>query len=95
MIITGKEKGKTLEQGGGIVMTSHIWLGPGIPALKEVTDFDQRYAKAMGEIFGSAEFRPANGHGSRHVSGNEGHDREDAGAEHQHGGCADSHRNGH
>ncbi len=27
----------------------------GIPALKEVTDFDQRYAKAMGEIFGSAD----------------------------------------
>lgn len=55
MTVTGKEKGKTLEEGGGMVMTSHLWLGPGIPALKEATDFDQRYAKAMGEIFGSAD----------------------------------------
>jgi hypothetical protein len=52
MTIIGKEKGKTLEEGGGMVMTSHLWLGPRIPALKEVTDFDQRYAKAMGTIFG-------------------------------------------
>jgi hypothetical protein len=55
MTITAKEKGKTLEEGGGMVMTSHLWLGPGIPALKEVAGFDERYAKAMGEIFGSAE----------------------------------------
>jgi hypothetical protein len=55
MTITAKEKGKTLEEGGGMVMTSHVWLGPDIPALNEISDFDQRYAKAMGEIFGSAD----------------------------------------
>ncbi len=47
MVITGREKGKTLEEGGGMVMTSHIWIGPDIPALKEISEFDQRYAKAM------------------------------------------------
>jgi hypothetical protein len=52
MIITAREKGKTLDEGGGMVMTSHIWIGPKIPALKEVADFDQRYAKALGNIFG-------------------------------------------
>jgi hypothetical protein len=51
MTITGHEKGKTLEDGGGMVMTSHIWLGPNIPALKEVAEFDQRYAKAMALTF--------------------------------------------
>ncbi len=56
--ITGREKGKTLEEGGGMVLTSHIWLGPNIPALKEIADFDLRYAKALGDVFdlgGSAE----------------------------------------
>jgi hypothetical protein len=47
MAITAREKGKTLEEAGGMVMTSHIWLGPSIPALKEIAEFDQRYAKAM------------------------------------------------
>jgi hypothetical protein len=52
MTITGREKGKTLEEGGGIVMTSHIWLGPNIPATKEIAEFDQRYAKALEGPFG-------------------------------------------
>jgi hypothetical protein len=47
MTITGHEKGKTLDEAGGMVMTTHIWLGPSIPALKEIAEFDQRYAKAM------------------------------------------------
>jgi hypothetical protein len=57
MTITMREKGKTLEEAGGMVMSSHIWLGPSIPAMKEITDFDQRYAKAMALAmgFGSAE----------------------------------------
>jgi hypothetical protein len=55
--ITGHEKGKTLEESGGLVMTSHMWLGPDIPALKEIHDFEQRYAKALdlGPVGGSAE----------------------------------------
>ena len=50
--ITGHEKGKTLEEGGGMVLTSHIWLGPDIPALKEIDDFNQHYSKALEQTFG-------------------------------------------
>jgi hypothetical protein len=45
--ITVREKGKTLEQGGGMVMTSDMWLAPKIAAMKEIADFDMRYAKAL------------------------------------------------
>jgi hypothetical protein len=45
--ITVREKGKTLEDGGGLVMTSDMWLGPQIPQLKEVWDFDMRYWKQL------------------------------------------------
>jgi hypothetical protein len=45
--VTVREKGKTLEEGGGMVMTSDTWLGPVIPELKELTDFDLRYAKQL------------------------------------------------
>jgi len=45
--ITVREKGKTLEESGGIVMTMDSWLGPQIAALKELTDFDIRYWKQL------------------------------------------------
>jgi len=45
--ITAHEKGKTVEQGGGLVLTSDTWLGPRIPAMKEIADFDLRYMKAI------------------------------------------------
>jgi hypothetical protein len=45
--VTVREKGRTLEEGGGAVMTVDSWLGPDLPALKELTDFDMRYAKAI------------------------------------------------
>ncbi len=47
MTITVREKGKTLEQGGGMVMTSDMWLAPKIAAMKEVLDFDMRYAQKL------------------------------------------------
>ena len=47
MTITVREKGKTLEQGGGMVMTSDMWLAPKIAAMKEIADFDMRYAQKL------------------------------------------------
>jgi hypothetical protein len=47
MTVTVREKGRTLEEGGGLVMTSDSWLGPEIPALKELAAFEQRYWKAI------------------------------------------------
>ena len=43
MTVTVREKGRTLEEAGGMVMTTDSWLGPKIPAMKEVADFDLRY----------------------------------------------------
>jgi hypothetical protein len=45
--ITVREKGKTLEQSGGIVMTSELWLAPRIAEIKELQDFDLRYAQKL------------------------------------------------
>jgi hypothetical protein len=52
MTITVREKGKTLEQSGGLVLTSDMWLAPKIAAMKEVAEFDARYAqKLYGGVF--------------------------------------------
>lgn len=47
MTVTTREKGKTLEQGGGIVLTANTWLGPRADAMKEIADFDRRYAEKL------------------------------------------------
>jgi hypothetical protein len=46
-IVTVREKGRTLEDGGGAVMTVDSWIGPEIPALKELAEFDLKYARAI------------------------------------------------
>lgn len=47
MTVTVREKGKALEDGGGLVMTNDGWLGPELPALKELAEFDMRYYKQL------------------------------------------------
>jgi hypothetical protein len=47
VITTVREKGKTLEEGGGLVMTNDMWLGPQIPQLRENADFEIRYWKQL------------------------------------------------
>jgi hypothetical protein len=47
MTITLREKGRTLEQGGGMVATTDMWLAPKIAAMKEIADFDVRYAQKL------------------------------------------------
>ena len=55
MTITLREKGKTLEQGGGMVTTTDMWLAPKIAAMKEISDFDVRYAQQLyGGMFAGA-----------------------------------------
>ena len=52
LTITGREKGTTLEEGGGFVMTSTMWLAPRIAALDEQTQFDLKFFQAIyGEAF--------------------------------------------
>jgi len=47
MTVTVREKGKTLEDAGGFVMTSDSWLGPEIKSLRELTDFDRKYYEKL------------------------------------------------
>lgn len=51
--VTVREKGKTLEEAGGLVMKTDMWMAPEQKALREVADFDLRYAKQLyGSMFG-------------------------------------------
>lgn len=45
--VTVREKGKTLDQSGGVVMATDTWLTPNAPSTKELTDFDMRYAQKL------------------------------------------------
>jgi len=47
MTITVREKGKTLDQSGGLVLTSDMWLAPKIAAMQEVAAFDLKYAQKL------------------------------------------------
>ncbi|OFV99621.1 MAG: hypothetical protein A3H28_14455 [Acidobacteria bacterium RIFCSPLOWO2_02_FULL_61_28] len=54
MTVSVYEKGKKIEESGGMVMTGHMWLTPRIAAMKEMEEFDLRYAQKMASIYGSA-----------------------------------------
>jgi len=45
--VTMREKNRTLEESGGMVMTTDSWLGPVIPALDEIRAFDMKYFTAV------------------------------------------------
>ena len=47
MTITVRQKGKTLEQGGGLVLTGDLWITPRIEAMKELQDFQARDAQKL------------------------------------------------
>jgi hypothetical protein len=50
--VTVREKGRTLEDAGGIVMTVRSWTTDDVTGMEEIADFQRRYAEALGEIFG-------------------------------------------
>ena len=45
--ITVRQKGKTIEQGGGLVLTADSWVTSRIDAMKEVADFQRRYMQKL------------------------------------------------
>ena len=45
--VTVREKGKTLDQNGGLQITTDMWLAPSIPAMKEIADFQLQYAQKL------------------------------------------------
>jgi len=53
--VTVREKGKTLEQAGGFVLETHLWMAPKVPALQELNDFRAKYAqKVYGPLMAQA-----------------------------------------
>jgi len=52
LTITAHEKGKKVEESGGFIMTTDMWLAPKIAALDELIQFQLKYIKAIyGEAF--------------------------------------------
>jgi len=47
LTITVREKGKKLEENGGLMLTSDMWLAPTVAGLKEIQDFDVRFAQKL------------------------------------------------
>jgi hypothetical protein len=45
--ITVREKGKTLDQSGGLQMITDLWLAANAPSTKDVAEFDMRYAQKI------------------------------------------------
>lgn len=45
--VTAKEKGKTLDESGGMVLTNEVWLGPRVAALDEVARFNMKFFTAV------------------------------------------------
>lgn len=53
MTITARQQNQTLNEGGGFVMTSDMWLAPAQPGADEIVDFYMQYAQAVyGEALG-------------------------------------------
>lgn len=53
--ITVREKGKTLEEAGGLVLETHLWMAPTVPALQELSNFRMKYAQtAYGPMMAQA-----------------------------------------
>jgi hypothetical protein len=47
LTITVHEKGKKIEDSGGLALNSDMWVAPTVTALKEIRDFDIRFAQKM------------------------------------------------
>jgi hypothetical protein len=45
--LTAFEKGKTLEESGGMVMTNDVWVAPRVAALDEISQFEMTFIKAV------------------------------------------------
>jgi len=47
MTITVREKGKTLNDAGGMVMTTDMWLATSVPSTSDIAAFDMKYAQKL------------------------------------------------
>jgi hypothetical protein len=52
--IAGHEKGRKIEESGGFVLTTSMWLAPKVAAMDEMNQFNMKFVKAVyGEAFGA------------------------------------------
>jgi len=49
--VTVHEKGKKLEESGGFVLTSDMWIGPRIGAMRELAEFERKFIQ---KVYGDA-----------------------------------------
>ena len=75
MTITVREKGKTLEESGGMVLTSDMWLAPKIAAMKEIAEFDAALREEAVRVDDRRRVGRADGHGDGDVPDDEARDR--------------------
>jgi hypothetical protein len=47
LTITAHEKGKKIEDSGGFIMASDMWLGPKVAGLDEIAAFEQKFFQAV------------------------------------------------
>lgn len=47
MVVSAHEKGRTLDESGGMVMTNDVWLTPRVAAFDEIVDFDMKFFQAV------------------------------------------------
>lgn len=60
LTVAAHARGDTLEHGGGLALTSEMWLAPKIAALKELADFEQRFARSYASaLYGGASRKDA------------------------------------
>ena len=48
--VTVHEKGKPIEKSGGWILTTDMWMGPKIAAMREIAEFNRRFAQ---KVYGS------------------------------------------
>ena len=61
LVIAMRERGKTLEESGGLVMSNTMWLASRVPALEEVQAFNLKFYKAVfGGVFGGIDMQQMN-----------------------------------
>jgi hypothetical protein len=59
MTISVHQKGQKIEDSGGIVLASNMWLTPRIDSMKEIQEFDRRYAEKLAGPLGSSAGMPS------------------------------------
>jgi len=47
MTIALREKDRAIEESGGLIVTTDLWLTPTIEAMNEIAEFDRRYAQQL------------------------------------------------